>query len=535
MGDSNIRNCYVKEIFDKNLKHETIFIQTSTKEALISTVEKQSKINNATIFHCSWMNEIVSKTRGKDDAAKDKEIPKLIKEIIESLFKVASEKTCWNFVVMKPIRRKMPSAFDNRAGKIDELITEAFYNIQPPNNIKLKGAPDLEDKHYLADGVHLNKDGYLILQTHVIEQISLSIQEDAFLNDDDEVFDFQNTIQQESDMEVEPAQGGAANSGNLRPTQQILTRTSARNKRVRELEDAEENENTPSHKTQHREDRMDAILLRMEAIMEVANTKVDINTKQIDLNTIKIQSNHLNLKTRLDSLDLTIARIKEENDVSENERMRDTVIIKKFVLTETVTTKAQDLVDLVKKLAADMIKEIMGKDLETRFIGLAFPVEPTRMAEKPKEVPPFRIQFRNREDALDFKSKAIDLAKKPNGTYSGIYLVHPHNAATRIRISILWILAKALKDVSIEAWVAQSTSRPLLMVKKTQYPKGFGFVQAILEHENFIEKCDFTEPNKLANRFFRGETQRLFIVLNDEQRQGKTSLQFSSSNARTIT
>ena len=217
--------------------------------------------------------------------------------------------------------------------------------------------------------------------------------------------------------------------------------------------------------------RMDAILARMEAIIEGANIKVDNNTQKIAENAGRIDLNHISIKTRLDSLDLTIARMKEESDVSENERMRDTVIVKKLIMSDNVTTKTQDLIEFVKKLATEMITGIMLKDLETRFIGLAFPVEPTRMAKAPKEVPPFRIQFRSKEDAIDFKSKAIDQAKKPNGKYSGAYLVHPHNAATRIRISILWILAKVLKEAKMEAWVAQSTSRPLLMVKKTQYPK----------------------------------------------------------------
>ena len=171
-----------------------------------------------------------------------------------------------------------------------------------------------------------------------------------------------------------------------------------------------------------------------------------------------------------------------------------------------------------------MITEIMDAEFATKYIGLAFPIEPARMAKAPKEVPPFKIQFRNREDAIDFKNMAIIQAKKPNGKYSGVYLVHPFNAATRVRVGILWILAKALKEAKLEAWVAQSSSRPTLMIKKGQYPKSYSFVQAILEHENYINKCDFSEPNKLASRFFKGETQRLFLVLSDERIKGKKNL-----------
>ena len=85
---------------------------------------------------------------------------------------------------------------------------------------------------------------------------------------------------------------------------------------------------------------------------------------------------------------------------------------------------------------------------------------------------------------------------------------------------ILWEIAKILKEAKCESWVAQSTTRPLLMVKTGQYPRSYGYVQAIQENLNFLSKCDLSEPNKLANRFFRGEVQRLFIILKDDNNKG---------------
>ena len=85
---------------------------------------------------------------------------------------------------------------------------------------------------------------------------------------------------------------------------------------------------------------------------------------------------------------------------------------------------------------------------------------------------------------------------------------------------ILWEIVKILKTAKVEAWVAQSSTRPMLLIKKGQYPKSYGFVQAIQENQNFLAKCDLTEPNKLANKFFRGEVQRLFLVLKDENPKG---------------
>ena len=524
MGDSNIRNCYVKDIFDTRLKQDTNFILTNSKESLAVVIEKHSKTPRAIVFHCSWMNEIVSKTRTKADDAKDKEISKIVDEIISNLFQAANEKPGWIVIVMKPIRRKLPASFEQRSTKICEMITESFYKETPPGNLKLVDPPLIDDKHFVVDGVHLNRDGYLLLQNHVIEKILNTLAESCALEGDD-LSDSEMTELQTAEIALEQTQGSSQVRGKgartlLPSLTQTPIRSSARNKRNRESEDEDSEKESYSKKIKQTESRMEAILAKMESVMEIANIKVNENTQKITENFDQIQANHSFVNAKFNEIDLTIARLKEESDMSENERMRDTVIIKKYVTANPVTTKVQDLVDFVKKIALEMITDIMDTQVATRYIGLAYPIDPTRMAKTPKEIPPFKIQFRSREDALDFKSKAIILAKKPNDKYSGIYLVHPLNAATRVRLAVLWILAQALKEVEIEAWVAQSTSKPMLMVKKGQYPKSYGYVQAILEHENFISKCDFSEPNKLASRFFKGETQRLFIVLTDERIKG---------------
>ena len=89
MGDSNVRNCYVRDIFDSKIKKETSYLQTNTKEALITAVEKHVKTPKAFVFHSSWMNEIAAKTKNKDEELKDKEILKVIDEIIEALYRAA--------------------------------------------------------------------------------------------------------------------------------------------------------------------------------------------------------------------------------------------------------------------------------------------------------------------------------------------------------------------------------------------------------------------------------------------------------------
>ena len=529
MGDSNVRNSFVKDIFDNKLKKETIYVQTNTKEALLTAVEKHVKTSNAFVFHCSWMNEIALKAKSKDEEVKDREIAKVIDDIVESLFRAAFEKPDWHFLIMKPIRRKSPVTLDQRTVKIAEMIQQSFYKEQPPKNLKLTGVPQFEDKHFLNDGVHLTKEGYLTLQTHIIDEILKANQELEILHDEDEMeYSLDLTTQQTQTKQAAPQtqiQDRLPKNTKI-SVSQTPVRTSNRNKRIRddELESESDSNSNSAKKNKQKEDRMDTILARMESLLDSANQKSEENAGNIEINKSEIQKNHQTSQLRMNDMDLSIAKIKEEADMMDNEKMRDTIIIKKLIHNDKVPTGNPELIDLIKAITKEMLEKINGFEPQLKYIGIAFPIDLARMAKSPKEVPPFKIQFRNKEDCIDFKTKAIIEAKKPNGTYSGAYLVHPQNPATRVRTMILWEIAKILKEAKYESWVAQGSTRPLLMVKTGQYPKSYGFVQAIQDNQNYLSKCDLTEPNKLANRFFRGEVKRLFIILTDENAKGKNIL-----------
>ena len=523
MGDSNVRNSYVREFFDSKIKKETTYLQTNTKEALISAVEKHAKIKKAFVFHCSWMNEIAAKAKSKDDETKDREIGKVIDDIVEAMYQAAFEKPDWQFLVMKPIRRKTPAFLDQRMAKIGEAIQQAFYKEQPPKNLKLTGAIPIEDKHFLNDGVHLTKEGYLMLQAHIIDEIVKANQELESLNEDEDMIFSSSSKSQDAQPNPSIVQTRLQKNSQI-SVSQTPARTNLRGKRSRDIEDEYESDSNSAKKTKQKEDRMDTILARMESLLDSANQKAEENAKNIEVNTIEIKKNHQTSQFRMDEMDLSIARLKEETDMLDNERVRDTIIVKKVIYNDNVPTRNQDLMDLIKNTVKEMVVYTLGYDPQIKYIGLAFPIDPVRMAKTPNEIPPFKIQFRHKEDCTDFKTKAIIETKKPNARYSGAYLVHPQNPATRVRTMILWEIVKVLKETKQEAWVAQSNTRPLLMIKKGQYPKSFGFVQAIQENENFISKCDLTEPTKLANKFFRGEVQRLFIVLKDENYKGMNLL-----------
>ena len=107
------------------------------------------------------------------------------------------------------------------------------------------------------------------------------------------------------------------------------------------------------------------------------------------------------------------------------------------------------------------------------------------------------------------------MAKKPNSRYAGAYLIHPVNASTRIRISILWEICKCLKAEGLESWVAQSSCKPTLMIKSGPYPKAYTFVQAVLEFGSKVKTEDLAKTQTLAAKFYPSELQRMFIILKD--------------------
>ena len=53
IGDSNIRNCYEKDIFDKKLKAETKHYQTTSKASLKILLEESKSEKKSIVFYNS--------------------------------------------------------------------------------------------------------------------------------------------------------------------------------------------------------------------------------------------------------------------------------------------------------------------------------------------------------------------------------------------------------------------------------------------------------------------------------------------------
>ena len=507
MGDSNIKHIYVKDFFDAALKTETIFVQTNTKEALRIAVNKAPKKGKRLVFHCSWLNEISTRCKGleeKEDERK-REVATCIEKMVNALTEAAVKKEDWLFVIMKPIRRKDPEWIDQNLGAINTFIAEMFDCSENPGNMRLIEAPDYDDTHFSNDGIHLNTKGKAILQAHIVSAITHYTKE------------IEVETQAETNMEQSP---GTIKKASLRSSQKNKqTGVQTRGKRQRsnldsEVSDDESMLKKPNLDLQAFEAIMNNSMSRMEAMVDKVTKQNDQNTKDIiDLKEQNAQE--------FKKIDLSLARIKEDTDSSENERMKDTIIIKKLTTDIKIPTSINDLTSLMKKVAGEMVANILQKDADNaiRYIGSAYPIDNKGNRKSENELPPIKIQFKRRDDCIDFRYKAIEQSKKYNARYTGTYVVHPQNPGTRVRVQIMWAMAKKIKNEKdkVESWVNQSNPKPTLVVKKKGQQKVYSFVQAVTMFGALLTEDDLAQPNQLANRFFKSEVSKLFIILTDDE------------------
>jgi hypothetical protein len=307
----------------------------------------------------------------------------------------------------------------------------------------------------------------------------------------------------------------------IKKGQKAATGIKTRSKRLRSTQD----QDTPEGDNLAKKPNLDlesfrSILVdsvkRMEAMVGQVSSKSDENTKEIE--ALKI-----NTENKFIKLDLTLARLKEDTDTFDNDRMRDTILLKKLKSEKELPKSHQDILQVAKNEVKDMIKAIMPEyhDQMIRYIGLLHQFDGKFKRQSEFELPPIKIQFKRKEDCLDFRYKAMEHSKKFNARYSGVYLVHPQNPATRVRVMVMWAIAKSLKDEKqkVDAWVSQSGPKPTLIIKKgdgNKNQKVMSFVQAVSTHGESVNPQDLVQASTVANRFFKGEVSKFFVILKDD-------------------
>ena len=189
IGDSNIRNCFVKDKFEKTLKATFSYEQAMSNETVKATLAKSRDAIFNVIFICTMLNEIAFATKGiKDDAGRDAEaktVADTLREIVVGAAQ-ASEET--EFIIMKPLRRKIPAWIDKKTLTYHEMLGKDFSENAKLKNVMLVDSMEVPDNVLQPDGVHLSKDGLVNLQNHILESITKVITSEEDNMDMDDIF-----------------------------------------------------------------------------------------------------------------------------------------------------------------------------------------------------------------------------------------------------------------------------------------------------------------------------------------------------------
>jgi len=252
--------------------------------------------------------------------------------------------------------------------------------------------------------------------------------------------------------------------------------------------------------------------------------------------------------------DLT-AEMREDIDGLENENLRSIVIIRKLKAETAVPKDGKSLRTYVQDLARVLVNKVLGGTVHSKGVKYAAMlysfVDPTKKDNKEGLVPPFKVCFNSRDLAVQFREKAVKMAKMgtPKRTFGanlnedmewgddeipeqatqtnanantgeanvcqGAYFTYFQTAATRFRVTLMWAVADALKTRTKQVWVSQG-NRPTLQVKEGgKVIKNLTFVQTMTEYKEKITQKTLDDVKKAATKLYAGRLEKTFIVIKD--------------------
>ena len=99
-----------------------------------------------------------------------------------------------------------------------------------------------------------------------------------------------------------------------------------------------------------------------------------------------------------------------------------------------------------------------------------------------------------------------------------LWIFNSVTLATRVRIEILWAIAKKSSNEKEIASVLSYSSRPTLLIKDREgkrRPMNFGFSDAVKRYGRILREGDLSSAYRKAGTSFEGQLQQNFVVLHD--------------------
>jgi hypothetical protein len=503
LGDSNFRDLFSghKEQIEKEVNVTIEFSQVSSVASTKTYLEAE-EVRDMVFIGCP-LNEISLKSKN-NTKSREGIVETVITDFYTQIAAFAQKYEKKIFVICQPFLRVDPPWMEAKLSFIEECVKKT-HNTFASNNVHLGSVYDITQDDLKADNTHLNSRGIDKLRAVVISDIKIAKIEHSALSS--------GSTEDESMEEGTPV-------NEARNDVRSLRKTPARRKRP--LDDSDD---TGKGKKKKGRDGIEAVLDKLDIMMEKMNGDKAITQARFDKLEERIEetsTSHAELKKEVDKISKAdnsfSASVREDLDSVENLNARDTIIVKRLAATGEIPNDKKDLTNLIVTTAREIITLVLGSDKAMKFASPLYFSNNRRIAKEGerKELPPFRITFKLLSDSLEFKEKAITASKDPSSRLFKAYFSYQQAVGTRIRLSILWGIADALKKEKKDSWVSQSSPKPCLMVKDAgPLVKTYCYLEAI---DTFGEKVDpkiLDEAKKLANRFFYGQVEKVFVILKD--------------------
>jgi hypothetical protein len=549
IGDSNFRNVLDThgEALSATIKEKITFLMNTSNESLKTELGKLAAPLPKIIIVSAPLNEIVQKAK----QAPKKGRADIIKAVVEEQNKIvnisakADGRLGIIHLLIPPFLRSEPTWMEDKWKMCLFYMRDAITG-HSPCNVGIGNPPDITKEDLIGDGVHLSASGmeklYKVLETDI-----KNCKENLGEGEGELTQDWASQIATPAKIPRTP--------GNLK-----RTRIVEEDESTDEDEDVEpEKKKKTRKKSKTSEDKMDKLIALVSEMKE--ENKLS-RAEVIDLKTLAGNTDKKvdDLKVEVDGLKDVVERetvltaeMREDIDGLENENLKTMVIVRKLKAKKTVPKDKKLLRTYIQDLARTLVTAVCKSQEAARGVKYATAlyafVDPTKKDNKEGLVPPFKICFNVKDQAVAFRDKAVKMAKMgaPQRTYGadqegqaeqmeqetwdevtnpqsgntqeenicqGAYFTFYQTAATRFRTTLMWSIADALKTKSKQVWVNQS-NKPTLQIKEAGKVKSLTFVQAMAEYKEKINQKTLEEVKKAAVKIYAGNLEKTFIVIKD--------------------
>jgi len=478
------------------VKEDVVFELVTTNESLgLALNTRQDK--PSIIIYCAPLNEIVATLAKYPNKGRDQTIKSTVEKQNKLINIYANANPQSLHIVMPPFLRQEPTWIEDRLSLVLYYI-KLTVSKQSPQNTAVGSNIEIMAEDLGNDKVHLNDTGKEKL--HGIIQSDIQKVKDATSGDDDDMMETNSQLW----------------SSQLSNTMEPPTPATLKRRQRSDVED-EEDDDVEQPKRAKNDNVMDTLQLILKEMRD-DRAKNSFKLEEIDGKVEEVIGKVTKIEEQQESDKLLTSAMREDIDALENESLKSIVIVRKLKTKEIVPKDQKSLKPFILAQAKALVREILDDEAveDIKFVASLYAtIDPTKKDNAAGLVPPFKVGFKNREFGIKFRDQGVANAKEEGNKFSSTYFTHCQGSATRIRVSLLWAVATAIKNKNKEVWVNQGSSKPTLQIKQGGKVRSYTFAKAMQEFGKKIPQKSIDDATKIAKKFFSGQLEKTFIVLSD--------------------